>query len=100
MQAAINMTFGRKIQYGIKPVRLKHRLHLRGIADVPFNKRIASIRLQPGQVLKITRVGQGIEVDDFHIGMRFQCIPHKITADKSSAAGDQPFHLKYCSSSK
>jgi hypothetical protein len=40
------------------------------------------------KVLQISRVGQGIQVDDGDIGLPFQQEPDKITPDESTTTGD------------
>ena len=41
------------------------------------------------QVLQISRIGQGVQVDNADVGIFFQQIQHHIGADKPGAAGDQ-----------
>jgi hypothetical protein len=71
LNAAVHVRFSGEINDGIEPLA-KNVSYGRRVANVPSNKGVAGVRGDVRKTLRISRVGQLIEIDDFDAAIRAQ----------------------------
>src|SRR5882724_11875071 len=88
--AAVDMGFGGEIDKRVKAAfeNIGDRL---GIADVAANKVVTRVRGQVAQALRVSGVGQLVEIDDVYIAASAQNVSNEIRADESCPACHQEF---------
>src|SRR5579863_9790637 len=59
------------------------------VGDVAPNEGVPSVVRDVGQILRVARVGQLVESDDFHVAARVQQETNEISADKACTTRDQ-----------
>src|SRR6266478_574324 len=88
--AAVDMGFGGEIDKRVKAAfeNIGDRF---GIANVAANKVVTRVRGQVAQALRVSGVGQLVEIDDVYIATSAQNVSNKIRADESCPACHQEF---------
>jgi hypothetical protein len=68
----------------------------RNVPDIAMGENIARVVREIGQVGRITRVGERVEIDEFpQRGIFFgQALANEVGADKTAAAGDEQIHAR------
>ena len=89
---AIDMGFGREVQYRSRAISCQQSLDLRAIANVPAHEHMARIVLQRDEVAQIAGVTELVEIDDRLIARR-EPVENEIGADEAGASGDQEHAL-------
>ena len=99
MNAAIDMTLGRKMNYRPRLILWEQTIDQRSIAKVALNEDMSGVAFEWREVLSITGISQGIKVDDPLIrrcGV-LEPLEDEMTADETGATRDQyhlsPFHF-------
>jgi hypothetical protein len=87
MNAAVNVTFSRKINHRARLVFGEQLGHKIEIANAALHKNMARITVHRSKVFQIARVGQIIKIDNGLIALG-QPIEDKVTADKAGGSGD------------
>ena len=92
VDGAVHMRLGGKVDDGAGLVLGQQLGNQIKVADIALHKSVAGIALQRGQVFKVARVGEFVEVDDGlvlqGVGGR-EPVQHKVGANETRAAGDQ-----------
>jgi len=76
---------------GINLLFRKQTLKQRLVADIAVHEAIAFGALNLFQILQVTRIGQGIQVDHPVIRITVDPVMYKIGPDEPSAAGNKYF---------
>jgi len=89
MDAPINMGLGREVHDNLGSFH--GLINDLAVADIPFNEPISStvflIRNDIVEVLRITSVGELIQIDYFCIGMLVEHVPYEVAPDEAHSAG-------------
>ena len=88
----VNMRFCRKVDHDVRMFFFKQFIHCFAVADICLHKaeiRVIHNRCQCGQ---IACVGQLVQTDDSVIRILLQHVKHKVTTNKTSAAGNNNIH--------
>ena len=89
---AVNMRFCRKVDHNVRMFFFKQLIHRFAVTDICFHEteiRVVHNRCQCGQ---IACVGQLVQADDPVIRILLQHVEHKVTPNKTSAAGNNNIH--------
>src|SRR5882724_1356623 len=88
--AAVDMGFGGEIDKRVKAAfeNIGNRF---GIANVAANKVIPRVRGQVAEALRVSGVGQLVEIDDVYIATAAENVSNEIRADESCPACHQEF---------
>ena len=87
--AAVHMTFRGEIDHGVNGIRIENPVDRGSVADVRVYKMVSGIVFNILEVLKITGIGQSIDIDDGILRVFFAHQVDKVASDKSGAAGYQ-----------
>ena len=92
MDAAVNVRFGGKIDYGAGLMLGEEFGDEVEVADVALDEAVARVALHRGQVLEVAGVGQRVEVDD-GLGQLGQPVEDEVAADEAGATSNENHFL-------
>ena len=90
INGAIHMGFSSEVDDTIRLEVVNHGLHHGGIGDVPFHKLISGIIRNRDQIVKISSVGQFIQIENMVVGFN-DLLQDKVGADEACSACDNYF---------
>ena len=83
---SVNMAFCSEVNDRRNVMVAQHSLHQFGVADIAYDQPHLIESVQIGGV---PRIGQGVEHEDFIVGMRASPMAYEVRADEAGPAGDQ-----------
>lgn len=89
------MGFGSKIDNHVRMLFLKQPIHCRPIANISLDEAEIFIPHNRLQRRQISGIGQLIQAHDAVLRICLKHVKHKITANKSGAAGNDDIHVAF-----
>jgi len=93
--ASIHMGFGGKMNNPVYFGSFKQMKNKLLVGEIPFDKRVATGKflLNVRQICEISRIGQEIHVQDFHVPLNVKKMSDEIAADEAGAACNKNLHI-------
>lgn len=84
----VDMRFRGQVDHPVGLVLFEDLQYMRGIGDVSFHKGVIRPVLDILQVLQVSGIGQGIQIDDLITGIFGNKLAHNMGTDEAGSAGD------------